>query len=99
MLPAGETLQEVEGSKRCIWPSRCHCHSLSLAPVNPDWFYLPGFYFSGTCSVLTRVVPDKFQKSSKTVVCVCVTGSKTVFTTLVRKQTHFNSLMLRAISE
>jgi len=22
------------------WPSRCHCHSLSLAPVNPDWFYL-----------------------------------------------------------
>jgi len=31
--PAGETLQEVEGSKRCIWPSRCHCHSLSLAPV------------------------------------------------------------------
>jgi len=27
----------------CIWPSWCHCHSLSLAPVNPDWFYLPGF--------------------------------------------------------
>ena len=22
----------------CIWPSRCHCHSLSLASVNPDWF-------------------------------------------------------------
>jgi len=20
----------------CIWPSRCHCHSLSLAPINPD---------------------------------------------------------------
>ena len=34
----------------CIWPSRCHCHSLSLAPVNPDWIYLPGFYLSGTCS-------------------------------------------------
>jgi len=29
----------------CIWPSRCHCHSLSLAPVNPDWLQLPG-----TCS-------------------------------------------------
>jgi len=29
----------------CIWPNRCHCHSLSLAPVNPDWFYLPGFIF------------------------------------------------------
>ena len=27
----------------CIWPSWCHCHSLSLAPVNPDWFYLRGF--------------------------------------------------------
>jgi len=26
-----------------MWPSRCHCHSLSLAPVNPDWFYLPEF--------------------------------------------------------
>jgi len=29
----------------CILPSRCHCHSLSLAPVNPDWFYLPSFTF------------------------------------------------------
>jgi len=27
----------------CIWPSWCHCHSLSPAPVNPDRFYLPGF--------------------------------------------------------
>ena len=33
----------------CIWPGWCHCHSPSLAPVNPDWFYL----------LLTRVVPDK----------------------------------------
>ena len=29
----------------CVWPSLCHCHSLSLAPVNPDWFYLPVFTF------------------------------------------------------
>jgi len=29
----------------CIWPSRCHCHSLSLAPVNPDCFYQNGFAF------------------------------------------------------
>jgi len=28
-----------------IWPSWCHCHSLSLAPVNPHWYYLPGFTF------------------------------------------------------
>jgi len=26
----------------CIWPSWCHCHLLSLASVNPDWFYLSG---------------------------------------------------------
>jgi len=26
----------------CIWLSWCHCHLLSLAPVNPDWFYLSG---------------------------------------------------------
>ena len=29
----------------CIWPSWCHCHSLSLAPVNPHWF-LPFWYSS-----------------------------------------------------
>ena len=29
----------------CIWPSWCHCHSLSLAPVNQDSFYLPGLTF------------------------------------------------------
>jgi len=29
----------------CIWPSWYRCHSLSLAPVNPDWFYFPGFTF------------------------------------------------------
>jgi len=29
----------------CTWPSWCHCHSLSLAQANPDWFYLPGFIF------------------------------------------------------
>ena len=45
----------------CIWPSRCHCHSLSLAPVNPDWFYL---------SALTFLVPA--QKSRKMIVCVYV---------------------------
>ena len=26
----------------CIWFSWCHCHSLSLAAVNPEWFYLSG---------------------------------------------------------
>ena len=26
----------------CIWPSWSRCHSLSLVPVNPDWFYWNG---------------------------------------------------------
>jgi len=50
-------------------PSRRHCHSLSLAPVNPDWFYLPGLPFWYR---LTQVVLDKIQQSRKTIVCVCV---------------------------
>jgi len=67
--PQGKTLQEVKGSKRCKWPSRCRCHSLSPAPVSPDWFYvldLPFWYR------LTRVVLDQIQKSRKKIVCVCV---------------------------
>ena len=38
----------------CIWPSYCYCYALSLAPVNPDWFYLPGFTF---------LVPAHLRKS------------------------------------
>jgi len=45
----------------CTWSSRCHCHSLYRAPVNPDWFYLPV-----TSSL------DKIQKSCKTIVVVVV---------------------------
>jgi len=37
MLPWLSAWVEVQ---ICMWPSRCNCHSLSLAPVNPDWFYL-----------------------------------------------------------
>jgi len=51
----------------CIQPSWCHCHSLSFAPVNPDWFYLPGFTF--WCR-LTCIVLDKIQEGRKTVLCV-----------------------------
>ena len=36
----------------CIWPSLCHCHSLSLASVKSR-LVLPFWYW------LTRVVPDK----------------------------------------
>ena len=48
----------------CIWPSGCHCHSLSLASVKsrlvvPFWYQL------------TRVVPEKGPLNG--CVCVCVT--------------------------
>jgi len=45
-----------------IWPSWCHFYSLSLAPVNPDWFtflVLPFWY------QLTWVVPDRVQRAVK----------------------------------
>jgi len=45
----------------CIWPSRCHCHSLSLASVKSS-LVLPFWY------CLTWVVPDKGPFNG----CVCV---------------------------
>ena len=47
----------------CIRPSRCHCHSLSLASVKSR-LVLPFWYR------LTRVVPDKGPLNE--CVCVCV---------------------------
>ena len=47
-----------------IWPSCCHCHSLSLASrlVLPFWYRL------------TRVVPDKGPLNAR--VCMCLAGAK-----------------------
>ena len=45
----------------CIWPSWCHCHSLSLASVKSR-LVLP------FCYRLTRVVPDKGPLNG----CLCV---------------------------
>ena len=45
----------------CIWPSGCHCHSLSLASVKSR-LVLPFWYR------LTRAVPDKGPLNG----CVCV---------------------------
>ena len=45
----------------CIWPSRCHCHSLSLASVKSRSVLPFGYQ-------LTQVVPDKGPLN----VCVCV---------------------------
>ena len=47
----------------CIWPSWCHCHSLSLASVKSR-LVLPFWYW------LTWVVPDKGPLNG--CVCVCV---------------------------
>jgi len=49
----------------CIWPSWCHCHSLSLASVKSR-LILPFWYW------LTRVVPDKGPLNGCVCVCVCV---------------------------
>ena len=47
----------------CIWPSWCHCHSLSLASLKSR-LVLPFWYW------LTRVVPEKGPLNG--CVCVCV---------------------------
>jgi len=52
----------------CIWPSWCHCHSLSLAPVKSR-LVLPFWY------QLTRIVPDKGPLNG--CVCVCVVSTST----------------------
>ena len=49
----------------CIWPSWCHCHSMSLASVkstliSPFWYRM------------TRVVPEKGPLNVCVCVCVCV---------------------------
>ena len=49
----------------CIWPSWCHCHSLSLASVKSR-LVLPFWYR------LTRVVPGKGPLRGCVCVCVCV---------------------------
>ena len=46
----------------CIWPSGCHCHSLSLASVKSR-LVLPFWYRP------TLVVPDKGPLNGR--VCVC----------------------------
>ena len=42
---------------------------LSLAPVNPDWFYLPGFTFLVPAHPFS---PGQNPEGSKMVVCACV---------------------------
>ena len=53
----------------CIWPSWCHCHSLSLASVK-SWSVLPFWYR------LTQLVPDKGPLNSTSPSCKSGTFSK-----------------------
>ena len=59
---SGGVLSVWSEVQTCIWPSWCHCHSLSLASVKSR-FVLPFWYR------LTWVVPDKGPLN----VCVCHT--------------------------
>jgi len=49
----------------CMWPSWCHCHSLSLTSVKST-LILPSWYR------LTRVVPDSGPLNGCVCVCVCL---------------------------
>ena len=57
----------------CIWPSRCHCHSLSLASVKSRLGFFPLWYR------LTRVVPDKGPLNGCVCVCVCACACACVY--------------------
>jgi len=61
----------------CIWPSWCHCHSLSLAAVKSRLF-LPFWY------LLTWVVPEKGPLNG----CVCVVIKMLLF--CMRPCSHFH---------
>ena len=55
----------------CIWPSWCHCHSLSLASVKSR-LILPFWY------LLTRVVPEKKAVKRACVLLILKTFSSSV---------------------
>ena len=56
----------------CIWPSWCHCHSLSLASVKSR-SVLPLWYR------LTWVVPEKGPLNWCVCVCVCICSGHQVY--------------------
>ena len=62
---AGMVICLERGADACIWPSWCHCHSLSLASIKSR-LVLPFWYR------LTRVVPEKGLLNGCVCVCVCV---------------------------
>jgi len=74
----------------CMWPSWCHCHSLSLAPIKSR-LVLPIWYW------LTRVVPDKGLLNG--CCCYCYCCCNTIFFTVswfftLCKQRYEKSLLV-----
>ena len=61
----------------CIWSSRCHCHSLSLASLKSR-LVLPFWYW------LTRVVPDKGPLNG----CVCSSAFSALTLLVGRQEGH-----------
>ena len=54
----------------CMWPSWCHCHSLTLASVKSRLFLFLPFWYR-----LTQVVTEKGPLNGCVCVCVCVVYS------------------------
>ena len=74
----------------CISPSWCYCHSLSVAPVNPDWFYQIGSAFLvPTYQVVLEKRPLNECSSSSSVTTLAVSQFDPSFTTNVRQGSVF----------
>ena len=75
----------------CIWPSWCHCHSLSLASVKsrlvlPSWFRL------------NRVIPDKGPLNGCMYICVFPSTSSVLQHLILFIQSrHHSQLMLPSL--
>jgi len=61
-----------------IWPRWCHCHSLSLSPVNRDWLYLSGTGLDGQLQKKSREPSNGC--SSRIVRVIHYVTKNTVFT-------------------
>ena len=61
----------------CIWPSRCHCHSLSLASVKsrlvlPSWYRLTWVVPLNVCVCVCACVRACMRACMLACVCACV---------------------------
>ena len=73
----------------CIWPSWCHCYSLSLASVKSR-LVLPFWYWP------TRVVPEKGPLNGCVCVCVCSLSRMEQVSAVASKNTGWNHAVDRA---